>query len=137
MTDPTYTEFTNDADNPLLPPPITLERVDIAGASEDQVGYLVNGTQYCLVRLTRPVSAAASMYGHYAIATAVAGNGSAMLRASGKIIEGRCTRMAEKAQLLQDPAGMSATLKVQAIEGAVRDMLIELAVELANDEAGI
>lgn len=136
-TDPTYTEFTNDAENPMRPEPITLERVDIPGASEDQVGYLVNGSVYCLVRVTRPVGAAASMYGHYAIATAVEGDGRAMLRASGKVIEGRHHRAAEKSQLLPDPAGMSAQLKTQAIEGAMRDLLVEIAVERANDEAGI
>lgn len=137
MTDPTYTEFTDDTANPRRPVEIMLERVEIAGASDDQVGYLVNGAQYCLVRVTRPVGAAASMYGHYAIATAVEGDGRAVLRPSGKVIEGRCHRAAEKSQLLEDPAGKSAALKALAIEGAVRDLLIELAVERANDEAGI
>lgn len=136
-TDPSYTEFTDDAANPVRPRAITLAPVQIPGASEDEDGYLVDETQYCLVRVTRPRGAAASMYGHLAIAFAVEADGRAVLRASGRPIEGQCTRMAEKSQLLEDPAGRSAQLKKEAIEGAVREMLIELAVELANDQAGI
>lgn len=135
--DPTFSTFTVDADNPNAPKPIRCEAVAVPGASPDETGYLINDEHYCLVRVTRPRDAAASMYGHLAIAFAVDAEGRPLLRPNGKAIEASYTAAKAKEMLLDDPTGVSAELRTQALEGAMRELLVEIAVIRANDEAGI
>lgn len=136
-TDPTFQTFANDADNPTLPPALALEVVAIPGASPDETGYKINPQHWCLLRLTKPVDAAASVYGYLAIAFAVHEDGTPILRPSGKTIEGTYTAALQKSLLLADPNGISQSLRTQAIDGAIRALLIELAVVAANDVAGV
>ncbi len=135
--DPSFSTFTDDADNPHAPKPISYKAFDVPGASPDETGYVIDGVHYCLLRVGRPRDAAASMYGHLAIAFAVEADGRPLLRPSGKAIEASYTAATAKAMLLDDPAGVSADLREQAVEGAMRELLVEIAVVLANDEAGI
>lgn len=135
--DPSHATFTDDADNPHAPRPLSYEVENIPGAAPDEIGYLLNGEHHCLVRVTRPRDAAASMYGHLAIAFAVDAEGRPSLRPNGKTIEASYSAAISKVMLLDDPASISADLRRRAVEGAMREMLVELAVVQANDEAGI
>lgn len=134
--DPTFMIFTDDADNPLTPAPLDYEEVAMPRAADDEQGYRV-GSVYALVRVAKPKAPAASMYGHTAIAFAVDAEGVPVLRPSGNVIEVPYTRMMPKADLLADPAGAAARLRRDVIEGALRELLVELAVVAANDVAGI
>ena len=135
--DPSFATFTDDADSPYAPRVIACEATLIPGASPDETGYRVEGQHYCLVRMSRPRDAAASMYGHLAIAFAVDAEGRPMLRASGRPIEASFTAAVGKELLVVDAATKSAALRQQAIQGVLRELLIEIAVERANFEVGI
>lgn len=135
--DPKFSTFTDDTDNPNAPKPIRYDAVEVPGSSPDETGYRINDEHYCLVRVTRPRDAAASMYGHLAIAYSVDAEGRPLLRPSGKAIEASYTAAKMKEMLLGDPSGVSAELRTQAVEGAMRELLVEIAVVRANDEAGI
>ena len=116
---------------------MNIEQASIPGADANQQGYRV-GDVHFLVSRSRPVGAAASMYGVLVIAKAVNADGQPIIRAStGRQLKGEFTHSVLKSMLVGPDAIAPADIAETAFRGAVEQLLVEMAVEQANDANGM